>query len=157
VKSLAIIYADLAYARFFQAAVSPDTTLMLGIEEPETHLHPQAVRILQAELASLPAQTLVSTHSPQFLERVPLEDVRRLSKGIAESALGLIPEAVHTIVPNRPQLGSLVADPARGVDYDAFTCRLSARRLLAPTIVSGIASLYADEPRVQDDIHRCGK
>lgn len=157
VRSLAIMYADLAFAKFFQAAVSPDTTIMLGIEEPEIHLHPQAVRLLQSELASLPSQTLVSTHSTQFLERVHLEDVRRLSKGTAETTLGLVPGVVCTDVPARPQLEMLVADTARGLEYDSLTRRLTARRRVAPSIVGGIASLYDGEPVVREAVNRWGK
>jgi putative ATP-dependent endonuclease of the OLD family len=50
--------------------------LLTLLEEPETHLHPQAVVALAGLIADLPGQRIVSTHSPQLVGEVDLRQVR---------------------------------------------------------------------------------
>ena len=64
-RSLASILVFSAYMKWQQqnqqsAALHP----FVAIEEPETHLHPQAQRALFNHLSQLPGQIIVSTHSP---------------------------------------------------------------------------------------------
>ena len=49
---------------------------MFAIEEPEVHLHPQAARTLWQRISELPGQKLVTTHSPYFVQNVPLHNIR---------------------------------------------------------------------------------
>jgi len=54
------------------------------IEEPESHLHPQAVSALRLQLNSMPGQRIVSTHSSRLVEEAPprcLRVLRRTSTG----------------------------------------------------------------------------
>jgi putative ATP-dependent endonuclease of OLD family len=67
--------------------------LVTLLEEPESHLHPQAIVALRDVIAHLEGQTLVTTHSPQLVAELPPGDVRvirRTAEGTR--ALGL-PEA----------------------------------------------------------------
>ena len=83
-QSLAVIF-------LFQAAVlqemseseRPGLEAVFAIEEPEAHLHPQAARTLWEHVQGLPGQRLLTTHSPYFLQHVPLHELRvvRLSQG----------------------------------------------------------------------------
>ena len=62
----------------------PESEPVLALEEPETHLHPQAVRTLWHHIDGLPGQKIVTTHSPYFVQNVPFRDlrlVRLTSKG----------------------------------------------------------------------------
>ncbi len=76
-KSLAVVY-------LFQAAMRqrladdalPGAEAILGIEEPETHLHPQAARTLWGRLSLLSGQKLVTSHSPPFVQHVPIHAIR---------------------------------------------------------------------------------
>lgn len=49
---------------------------IFAIEEPEVHLHPQAARMLWTKISELPGQKLVTTHSPYFVQNVPLSNLR---------------------------------------------------------------------------------
>jgi putative ATP-dependent endonuclease of OLD family len=61
---------------------------IFAIEEPEVHLHPQAARTLWTRISELSGQKLVTTHSPYFVQNVPLHNLRliRLRDGLTESA-----------------------------------------------------------------------
>lgn len=53
---------------------------LLALEEPESHLHPQAQRALFAQIKSIPGQRIVSTHSPYIAGQAKLEELRLVRK-----------------------------------------------------------------------------
>jgi putative ATP-dependent endonuclease of OLD family len=53
---------------------------LLALEEPESHLHPSAIRALWPVLNGLAGQKVIATHSGDLLAAVPLTALRRLSR-----------------------------------------------------------------------------
>ncbi|ORE39893.1 ATP-dependent nuclease [Pseudomonas aeruginosa] len=53
---------------------------ILALEEPESHLHPQAQRSLFSHIKGITGQRVVSTHSPYFAGQAQLEDLRLFIK-----------------------------------------------------------------------------
>lgn len=53
---------------------------IIGIEEPEAHLHPNAIRAVWDMLKQLPGQKIIATHSGDILSEVPIDKIRRMSK-----------------------------------------------------------------------------
>lgn len=53
---------------------------VLALEEPESHLHPQAQRSLFAHIKAITGQRVVSTHSPYFAGQAALSDLRLFMK-----------------------------------------------------------------------------
>lgn len=53
---------------------------ILALEEPESHLHPQAQRSLFSHIKNISGQRVVSTHSPYFAGQAQLEDLRLFIK-----------------------------------------------------------------------------
>lgn len=53
---------------------------VLALEEPESHLHPQAQRSLFGHIKAISGQRVVSTHSPYFAGQAQLEDLRLFIK-----------------------------------------------------------------------------
>ena len=49
---------------------------ILALEEPEAHLHPNAQRQLYQQLANIPGQKIISTHSPFVAAQCDLMDLR---------------------------------------------------------------------------------
>ncbi|MBS0184200.1 MAG: DUF2813 domain-containing protein [Nitrospira sp.] len=53
---------------------------ILALEEPESHLHPSAIRALWSTLDKLAGQKIIATHSGDLLAAVPLTAIRRLAR-----------------------------------------------------------------------------
>jgi putative ATP-dependent endonuclease of OLD family len=53
---------------------------VLALEEPESHLHPQAQRSLFSHIKAITGQRVVSTHSPYFAGQAQLADLRLFIK-----------------------------------------------------------------------------
>jgi len=143
IQSLSVIF-------LLQAAVSQQlleetregVQPIFAIEEPEAHLHPQAARTLWARVSELPGQKLATTHSPYFVQNVPLHNLRliRLRDGLTESA-----SLCRRIVSDLPwtiEVNDLV----------------TGKRLLQFTkdpLTGTIASTACFDKTVADDLSRC--
>ncbi len=82
-RSLASLLVFRAYVswRNKQASKGGDKVhSVLALEEPESHLHPQAQRSLFSHIKAIPGQRIVSTHSPYFAGQARLEDLRLFIK-----------------------------------------------------------------------------
>lgn len=53
---------------------------ILGLEEPEAHLHPNAQRHVYSQLKSIDGQKIISTHSPHILAQASLQETRLFNK-----------------------------------------------------------------------------
>ncbi len=80
-QSLSVLFLFEAFlnARLAEA-YDADSEPLLALEEPESHLHPSAVRSLWNVLESLKGQKIVATHSGELLAAVPLRSIRRLAR-----------------------------------------------------------------------------
>ena len=82
-RSLAALLVFRAYAswRNKQATEGGDKVhSVLALEEPESHLHPQAQRSLFSQIKQVTGQRIVSTHSPYFAGQAQLSELRLFLK-----------------------------------------------------------------------------
>lgn len=82
-RSLASLLVFRAYAswRHKKAMEGGDQVhSILGLEEPESHLHPQAQRSLFGHIRQIPGQRVVSTHSPYLAGQAQLDELRLFLK-----------------------------------------------------------------------------
>jgi len=82
-RSLASLLVFKAFASWRSTqveALANQIHTFLALEEPESHLHPQAQRSLFSHIKSMPGQRVVSTHSPYFAGQAELDDLRLFKK-----------------------------------------------------------------------------
>lgn len=78
--SLLVFRAFMSWRYSLAEEKGDQTHSLLALEEPESHLHPQAQRALFAQIKSIPGQRIVSTHSPYFAGQAKLGELRLFSK-----------------------------------------------------------------------------
>lgn len=143
-QSLAVIF-------LFQAAVlqqlaeaeRPGMEAVFAIEEPEAHLHPQAARTLWDRVQSLSGQKLMTTHSPYFLQHVPLRDIRivRLRGGCTE--ISSLPRHIVSELPWNEGLDGLVTGGAGRIFFrDESSKCVAARCWFDATIAARLLRCY---------------
>lgn len=119
IQSLSVIFLFQAFVEHLLASVYEDgSEPVLALEEPETHLHPQAVRALWRHIEALPGQKIVTTHSPYFVQHVPFRDLRlvRLTDGGTE--VRSLPGSFTIDFPHLDGLESLVDGSDELLTYD---------------------------------------
>lgn len=80
-QSLAVLFLFEAFLQSRLAdAYDKHSEPILALEEPESHLHPSAVRALWSTLDKLAGQKIIATHSGDMLAAVPLKAIRRLAR-----------------------------------------------------------------------------
>lgn len=84
---------------------------LLALEEPESHLHPQAQRSLFSQVKSIPGQRIVSTHSPYFAGQAGLADLRLFIRTGGDSTV------------SRLDLSKLNADDVRKLRHGVVNTR----------------------------------
>ena len=157
-QSLAVIF-------LFQAAVLqqleeselPGVEPIFAIEEPEAHLHPQAARTLFESVQALSGQKILATHSPYFVQHVPLHDLRlvRLQGGC--TAFSSLPPQILSELPWNKNVCKFVAHSGGDIFFhDESNDRVGARSWFDATMASRLLKCYKHEPeRLKYDKEIC--
>lgn len=90
----------------------PNPPQLVGIEEPENHLHPQLLPQLAGECRSASANTqlMITTHSPFFVDRLKPEELwvlYRDEKGFTQAKRTADMQGIKQFIENGSLLGSL--------------------------------------------------
>ena len=119
VQSLSVIFLFQAFVEHLLAELyEADSAPVLALEEPETHLHPQAARTLWTPIKALPGQKIITTHSPYFVQHVPFRDLRlgRLTEN--GTKVYSLPSDFSARVPHVAALDVVVAGSGGSIEYD---------------------------------------
>ncbi len=73
---------------------------LVGLEEPELAIHPGAMAVLSDNMkeAGLRGQVLVATHSPDLIDRLPIESIRAVTAEDGSTKVGRVSEHQLTSV-----------------------------------------------------------
>lgn len=128
VQSLSVIFLFQAFVEHLLADLyEADSSPLLALEEPETHLHPQAARTLWVHVNNLPGQKLITTHSPYFVQHVPFRDLRLVRLTENGTEVRWLPPSFSAQVPHVAGLDPIVAGSGGLIEYDRAAQTLTVR------------------------------
>jgi len=100
-QSVTAILLFKAYINILLKEISSDSAeAILALEEPEAHLHPQAIRALQKSIKEMNCQKIITTHSPYFIQNVDIRNVRYLRKNDGQTNVSRIKDHISFKVEN---------------------------------------------------------
>ena len=119
VQSLSVIFLFQAFVNHLLSELyEKGSDPVLALEEPETHLHPQAVRTLFHHVSALPGQKIVTTHSPYFVQHVPFRDLRLVRLTSNGTEVRSLPASFTASIPMLNGLNEVIERSGGVLAYD---------------------------------------
>ena len=125
-QSLSVFSMFLAFVRFYlNELYADDSSPVLLVEEPETHLHPHAVRTLWRHIEAQPGQKIVTTHSPYLVQSASFRDLRLARLGDSGTEVSSLPARFRVKVPRWDGMVDAVRPWKKSLHYDEATGALT--------------------------------
>ncbi|WP_169054343.1 AAA family ATPase [Nitratireductor sp. XY-223] len=157
VQSLSVVFLFQAFVEHLLAELYEEHSVpVLALEEPETHLHPQAARTLWAHVNELPGQKIITTHSPYFVQHVPFRDIRLVRLTEDGTEVRWLPPSFSVQVPDNAELAALVGNNAQLLDFDTATQTLTVGGKLEEPLYRDLLTCYgihADRAVISGVLH----
>ena len=152
-QSLSVIFLFKAFVKHLLAEFYvADSAPILALEEPETHLHPQATRTLWMHVNDLPGQKIITTHSPYFVQHVPFRDLRLVRLTDNGTEVRWLPPSFSARIPHVPELNQIVDRNGALLKYEQAIERLTVHGKLGKKCYRSLLACYGEHPE-KDDIH----
>ncbi len=147
IQSLSVIFLFNAFVQHLLAELyQQESVPVLALEEPETHLHPQAARTLWSHVQSLPGQKVITTHSPYFVQSVPFRDLRLVRLTANGTQVSSLPSSFSARIPHAPGLDAVVASVPDLLSYDLPTQTLIVRGQFERNAYRALLTVYGSHP-----------
>ncbi len=132
VQSLSVIFLFQAFVdHLLRELYEQESEPVLALEEPETHLHPQAARTLWTHIRDLPGQKIVTTHSPYFVQHVPFRSLRLVRLTEQGTEVRWLPASFSaTTIPFVDTLRTVVAGSGGALHYEEASETLTVKGAL---------------------------
>ena len=149
VQSLSVIFLFQAFVdHLLRELYEQESEPVLALEEPETHLHPQAARTLWTHVRNLPGQKIVTTHSPYFVQHVPFRNLRLVRLTEQGTEVRWLPASFSaTTIPFVNILRTVVADSGGALHYEAASETLTVRGALDQRNYRALLACYGSHDR----------
>lgn len=112
---------------------------IVALEEPEAHLHPNAVRALWKTIRDIDGQKLIATHSGDLLSEVDLTSIRRIYRSRGQVKVGAIPPG--TMDPRDQRKFDFLVRRTRGELFFA-RCWLLGEGETEAILFAGVAEVF---------------
>lgn len=147
IQSLTVIFLFQAFIEHLLAELyEKESTPILALEEPETHLHPQATRTLWTHVKALPGQKIITTHSPYFVQHVPFRDLRLVCLTEKGTEVRWLPDSFSAQVPHIAALDAVVTASGGILTYDRAAQTLTVVGKLEEHIYRALLTCYGTHP-----------
>jgi putative ATP-dependent endonuclease of the OLD family len=147
VQSLSVIFLFQAFVdHLLKELYEPESTAVLALEEPETHLHPQAARTLWGHVNQLPGQKIITTHSPYFVQHVPFRDLRLVHLTDEGTSVCSLPSSFSAVVPHVAALDPIIANSGGLLTFDRATNTLTVNGELDENRYRDLQASYGTHP-----------
>ncbi|MDE0024798.1 MAG: DUF2813 domain-containing protein [Spirochaetaceae bacterium] len=147
VQSLSVIFLFQAFVEhLLRELYERDSQPVLALEEPETHLHPQAARTLWMHVRRLPGQKIITTHSPYFVQHVPFRDLRLVRLSDQGTEVRSLPASFSATVPQLPGLDRVVGQSNGLLRYEKASRILTVRGALDQTTYRALLTCCGTHP-----------
>ncbi len=147
VQSLSVIFLFQAFVEHLLSELyEAESTPVLALEEPETHLHPQAARTLWTHVSALPGQKIITTHSPYFVQHVPFRDLRLVRLTENGTEVGWLPPNFSAEVPHVSGLDAVVTGSGGLLAYARAAQTLTVAGKLDEDTCRRLLACYGTHP-----------
>lgn len=156
-QSLSVLMLFKAYAEILmQANTHEQAFALIGLEEPEVHLHPHAVRSLWNFLQTqLSQQKIVSTHSTFFIQEADLTSLRLLKRKEKTVEVFHIKRSYETKLPAHPDLTDF-CDKNEKYDFSPIGTEgmLTLREAMSEDHFKKLCTIYAGNSTAQTNLRK---
>ncbi|MDD5503776.1 MAG: AAA family ATPase [Candidatus Omnitrophica bacterium] len=146
IQSLTVLFLFYAYIEILlKPSFESETEAILTLEEPEAHLHPQAIRALAANLCELKTQKIISSHSPHFIQEIPFQDIRLFRRGDNASNVYCIKRSFSVKLPVKDGLENFCSQSSAKYHYDSTTSILTLNGKMEESEYRSLLTMYSGE------------
>lgn len=147
-QSLSVIFLlQAAAAQQLSDDLKEGTDPIFAIEEPEAHLHPQAARTLWTRISEIPGQKLVTTHSPYFVQNVPLHNLRIARFKDGTTQITALPRKISSDIPWTTEVENLITGRRIiALRKDPETSTIEATDYFDEVIANDLANCWRGQP-----------
>lgn len=118
---------------------------IFAIEEPEAHLHPHAARTLWERTSELPGQQLLTTHSPYYVQHVPIRELRLVRMLSGETTVVGVRESIVSELPWNDALNGFMNGPGGFLfEQDKGSGRLAATSWFDESMLEKLKLCFPD-------------
>ena len=151
-QSLAVIFLlQAAISHALSEELDEGAEPIFAIEEPEVHLHPQAARTLWQRISGLPGQKIVSTHSPYFVQHVPLHNIRLVRFAENATSVSALQKRVVSDLPWTQEVEDLVVGKQLDhLEKDEKTGSVTATVWFDESIASDLEDCWKSDPNAEE-------
>ena len=152
-QSLSVLFLFQSYIDLLlKPTFKPETEAILTLEEPEAHLHPQATRAIAANLNEIKTQKIVSSHSPYFIQEIPLTNIRVFRRYGPLSKIFYIKRQFIANIPKIPELTKFCKGKSPAFEYKENTATLIVKKRIEKKELSELQNLYFGQEEVRTQL-----